>query len=119
MAMLSIATAAILPGPFFFILVKEIMMRYTKRWVLQYCCNGRSRKKTYDFTSTLLQSFGRPFEGRFAVGVQDFVVDFRVNVFGIDEETVEVEDAGADGGECGLHVHDRDRRMSLRGWMVR
>ena len=33
--------------------------------------------------------------------MQDFIVDFRVDVFGIDEETVEVEDAGADRGECG------------------
>ena len=66
-------------------------------------------KKTYDFPPTLLQSFGRPLQGRFAVGMQDFVVDFRVDVFGIDEETVEVEDAGADWGECG---HDRVRRVS-------
>ena len=47
--------------------------------------------------------------------MQDFVVDFRVDVLGIDEETVEVEYAGADGGECG---HDRVGRVSWRGgWL--
>lgn len=89
-------------------------MGYAKRQVLRYRFIGRG-EETYDFTPTLLQSFGRPFQGRFAVGVQDFVVDFRVDVLGIDEETVEVEDAGADWGKCG---HDWVRRVSERGgWL--
>lgn len=55
-------------------------------------------------TSALLPGFDAPWEIGPAVVVEDGVVDCGVDVFGVDEEAVDVEDAGANWGEGGDRV---------------
>jgi hypothetical protein len=65
---------------------------------------------TYIYSSTLLVRFDGPWIVRFAMRMQDAVVDFSVNVFGIDECTVDVEYAGTNGWE--LHRHCVSLKLS-------
>ncbi len=55
----------------------------------------------YLAASALLFGFDAPWEVGFVVGVEDVVVDLGVDVFGVYEEAVDVEDTGADGWEVG------------------
>ena len=58
-------------------------------------------------------------EGTFAVGGEEFVCDFCVDAFGVDEEAVHVEETGADFGQggrchcCGTEDVKRGKQMIL------
>ena len=57
--------------------------------------------KAYDGGGPTLQlGFDAPWERRAVLGCEDDVCDEGVDVFGVDEEAVHVEEACADGGEA-------------------
>jgi hypothetical protein len=58
---------------------------------------------TYGPASALLRGFYAPGVGRFVVGGEDFVVDVGVDVFGVYEGSVDIEDAGPDWGQMVGH----------------
>lgn len=80
---------------------------------------GFGRREAYVGTRTALQ-LGLDFPGKrgLAVLMQDYVVAFGVDIFGIDEQSVHVKETGADFRESGVQCQFKegleDRARLLR-----